>query len=746
MLKPNDNYTCTETLNWTAKFTQKLEEINQSSYTVIGPITARITGFVSIPFVSLAEALAHVFLASGKGLTGILVSPYNCLANTCFPDYSLPKELELSSALVHVILIVESIFTAALLPFVCLLNPSRADAWMNLRLDKTQDLHDEISDEIQPEPEAVNNEIEELNPQVQELTEKLVRAKLRGQNRVASRELQLKTANGTIEELKKEVQAINEKLGKAKFHGKQRLENKELELKDLEVELEQLKIDNQNKIEELNLQRKTALEKLEKEKEVEISNTINNIPNGFLDGVEYAVKNNPNDFFELKQQYNERVAALKFKHSEKIQAINALKQENINTLVKEMQAKEAEFKNFYENEIRSLKEKNEDLFLKEENLMQSSKEEIEKLKAEYEEATNNLKKSFETREMELEKHYKNEISLLKKELENITSSKESEANPLETDSESKVLSLKHALEITQVHMSHEGKIFNLESQFKAELAKFSELENAKTKEVEKLTIDLDTHQKQFAKEKRKLEKELKNKEHVIKGLYDDIGGMASTYNGLKNQIKNLSEEKESLLKQLCEVSKEKQLFAIAKEHYDIRDIVNATELRQKHKNIIMQSSRTFLQYITLPKVEKLIDKIQDIMGLVEKNPNIRLNFIMSGDDWEGDVEEKECENQFEGFPTDDPPNVDLTEPVIFDNSFANVFLTHSTFDLGESGIFTTSIIRGERSPDMDTLTGLREYFNKFKDAIEVSIQSKVNSPLTLNDKLILGRISRLQKV
>lgn len=198
--------TCTERLDWTAQFTQKLEEMNQS-YT-LGAVSSRIAGFVCIPFVSLAEAVAHASLTVGKTCTGLVVSPWNCLANTCFPEKSLPQNLEFSSALIHLILAIECIVNAVLLPFVCLLYPSRADAWMNPRSAKPQEnVENKLENDVD-----VNNEIEQLQQEIKDLNDKLIRAKNRSHDRVGRREAQLQIANTDLGTLREENLKLAEKL------------------------------------------------------------------------------------------------------------------------------------------------------------------------------------------------------------------------------------------------------------------------------------------------------------------------------------------------------------------------------------------------------------------------------------------------------------------------------------------------------------------------------------------------------
>lgn len=122
-----------ENLSCTLKLTELIASVNQSNYLFIGTTIARISGAVAIPFSSLLDATAHTALCGGKIVTGILISPYNSVAMVFFPNWSAPKDLELSSAFIHLICTIECIVAAALLPFVCLVNPKKAHEFMNSR-------------------------------------------------------------------------------------------------------------------------------------------------------------------------------------------------------------------------------------------------------------------------------------------------------------------------------------------------------------------------------------------------------------------------------------------------------------------------------------------------------------------------------------------------------------------------------------------------------------------------------------
>jgi hypothetical protein len=125
-----------EKFSITRPYLNELSKINNSSYAISGPIASRIIGIATLPFVSLGDAFLHCIACAGVGMTGIVVSPYNFLAFAFFPEYSKSEDYEFSSSLVHLMMTVESLFNAAILPFLCLLNPDRASRWINARTAK----------------------------------------------------------------------------------------------------------------------------------------------------------------------------------------------------------------------------------------------------------------------------------------------------------------------------------------------------------------------------------------------------------------------------------------------------------------------------------------------------------------------------------------------------------------------------------------------------------------------------------
>jgi hypothetical protein len=124
------NLSCIENFSITLKLTEALSDLNSTNYLILGNLNSRILGAVSIPFAALTDAVIHVSLSCGKMITGLVASPYNIVALRFFPKKSMPRDLEFSSAFIHLVRVVECIFTAAILPLACLINPSRTYGFM----------------------------------------------------------------------------------------------------------------------------------------------------------------------------------------------------------------------------------------------------------------------------------------------------------------------------------------------------------------------------------------------------------------------------------------------------------------------------------------------------------------------------------------------------------------------------------------------------------------------------------------
>lgn len=167
----NTGLTVLENFSFTAEVARSMAQLNEAKYPILAVPSSRIIGFVSIPFAGVADTFAHLFLATGKVATGVIISPYNTFAVTFCPRMAASVDLELSSALVHLMRVIQSLFDAVTLPFICLLNPARAHKMTSHRLPQQASSEAEGQPDLEREREKSEQEaeIQELTNRLQEL-------------------------------------------------------------------------------------------------------------------------------------------------------------------------------------------------------------------------------------------------------------------------------------------------------------------------------------------------------------------------------------------------------------------------------------------------------------------------------------------------------------------------------------------------------------------------------------------------
>jgi hypothetical protein len=132
----NNCTTKLETFTVTSKLTEILDQWNQTN-SIGRQLGARVVGFIATPLTSLVDTVMHAALFAAKTVTGVVITPINIILKN-------PKllDFELSSALVHLARTTESLFHIAILPFIALVNPSKAHALMTSRLSqKNEEIH-----------------------------------------------------------------------------------------------------------------------------------------------------------------------------------------------------------------------------------------------------------------------------------------------------------------------------------------------------------------------------------------------------------------------------------------------------------------------------------------------------------------------------------------------------------------------------------------------------------------------------
>ncbi|WP_068470474.1 hypothetical protein [Candidatus Protochlamydia phocaeensis] len=126
---PSYQLSSIENFSCTAHVTKPLSNLNQSG----GLLISRILSCAIVPLTAIADGAIHMSLFVLKGTTGAFFTPYNLVMVKISPKWTVPRDLELSSAFIHLMRVVECLFTAAILPFICLINPTRAYDFMSHR-------------------------------------------------------------------------------------------------------------------------------------------------------------------------------------------------------------------------------------------------------------------------------------------------------------------------------------------------------------------------------------------------------------------------------------------------------------------------------------------------------------------------------------------------------------------------------------------------------------------------------------
>lgn len=112
--------------------TKTLHDWDQSqNHPIMGKVGARVIGVVVTPLASAIDAIAHLILFGAKLVIATVLLPYNFIATLFIPSIALPKDLEISSSLVHLTRSAESVIGIVTLPVMCFFDPGRASAIAN---------------------------------------------------------------------------------------------------------------------------------------------------------------------------------------------------------------------------------------------------------------------------------------------------------------------------------------------------------------------------------------------------------------------------------------------------------------------------------------------------------------------------------------------------------------------------------------------------------------------------------------
>lgn len=134
-------------------------------YPITGFFGSRVVGVAIIPLTSLYDGAVHTILAVGVLITGTVALPYNLVARG-FKWKQLPKGCELSAFPVHLNRVIEHACGAFILPFVMLMDPSRAYHLLHGRVGKKLL---ENAKEAEETAKKLNNDIAQLEKQKADL-------------------------------------------------------------------------------------------------------------------------------------------------------------------------------------------------------------------------------------------------------------------------------------------------------------------------------------------------------------------------------------------------------------------------------------------------------------------------------------------------------------------------------------------------------------------------------------------------
>lgn len=238
---------------------------------------------------------------------------------------------------------------------------------------------------------------------------------------------------------------------------------------------------------------------------------------------------------------------------------------------------------------------------------------------------------------------------------------------------------------------------------------------AKVENIGKAFSDLNAEKSKIEENLKIIKEELSNLCENYKNTETSSSRLASMYDDLKIENANLLN--------IIQTLNDSMDVSIPTETNFFGEILFEEEnnLRQKDKDLILNKSETYLKYRTLPRVTKLIEKLDELIMKVKEDPArlfiIQINRI---DDWS---EEEEVINQ-NGNP--------FAEKVEIDNDEAHL--------LGSKiGFLTNSQCLGQRPLDLEDLTQLHTYYQKFNKALIMGISQKPKQEvLSLEDQLILA--------
>lgn len=557
-----ERFSCTSEL---LEKTQKWE--NDPKHTTLGPLGARTVGVIATPFTSIIDAIVHSILCVGKATTGVFFSFYNkCIATHLNPKYRAPRDLELSSALIHLSRVVDNLARAVILPVLMLLDPTRAYLLSQESSGKNiQTLHGMINKNTK---EKIN-----LQAKIQNLQNKLKVAEAKYNSKdddfnyiISLQDGEIKRIVGEHEVLEKEVFDLRIKYREF-VANYQLLKDQYNQLRDIEIPVLNNEISEKKKLLENALEGK-----------VNDKTLLNNI-----DTLKAELKKKEEALRDLENKNKILEAELEKAQSlESDQIIEKLKKENENIranhqhvvgINEDVQKKLLSANNAYkglESDFYQLEFEKSQIEIQLSNNSELSKKEITELKKQIEE--------LKSKEIELKR-------------------KESELS----------------ISIQKMSDTH-----------KAELLKKDEMVKAKEEEFETLRKQFEEERKVYdegQKDQIKLREELKIKETEIQAVRDTNELLKMSRNEEQDasniQLQKLQEKEQQLENAEKELEKLKKELDSANNNYE--DIVEANENLKLEKFTWVQHNAELSE--NLKKLEGSLEKanqkkfLEEIEGL-----------------------------------------------------------------------------------------------------------------------------------
>ncbi|WP_042281421.1 hypothetical protein [Candidatus Protochlamydia sp. R18] len=255
-----------ENFSLTAQTTAYLYSLNQESY--LKAFGAKLASPVAIISASAVDVIVHATGFASKLILGGLTLPWNFVVTPFSASLSTSRSSGLASSLIHLNRLVESIFTAAILPFIYLINAESAYQFVRSRLEN---LSEKQNSTLKNEITSLKNQI---SKQQQELNQKRVDLE------AARRDLGSLTPN--LNALQKDIRSLEEKKSQdeqALQQANQALQNLQREKASREAQAGDLELEKTtllSKIAGIEASLKKALEQVEQERKDNASkeNTI----------------------------------------------------------------------------------------------------------------------------------------------------------------------------------------------------------------------------------------------------------------------------------------------------------------------------------------------------------------------------------------------------------------------------------------------------------------------------------------